>query len=224
MSSPLPPAPPPSGPSTPVPPGPPAPQAKRDGEATRARLIRSALQLFTTVGFRATTTTAIAESAEVAEGTIYRHFTGKEHLLNEVYRQAQGWAGKLASDHDAERGSVPERLQRLGRGLIEGAGRDPALARMFLARAEERYLDEKSRETARAFRERLQHIMASGKSDGQVRAGPAELWAGVWLALVGYAMWRVSAGEWTAEHPQVQLTLEAAWDAIASRGGPPGQT
>src|SRR5262249_38317309 len=163
-------------------------------------------QLFTTVGFRATTTTSIAESAEVAEGTIYRHFSGKEHLLNEVYRQAQGWAGKLATDLDAERGSVPERVQRLGRGWGGGAGREPALARMFLARAEERYRDEKSKETARAFRDRLQHIMASGKSDGQVRAGPAELWAGVWLALIGYAMWRVSAGEWTADHPQVQLT------------------
>jgi len=207
--------------------GPPAPAPpRRDGEATRARLIRSALQLFTTVGFRATTTGAIAEGAEVAEGTIYRHFEGKEHLLNEVYRQAQGWASKLAVDLDAERGStVHDRLMRLGRALIDGSANDPALARMFLARAEERYLDEKSRETARTFRERLQHLMASGKSDGVVRPGPAELWAGVWLALVGYAMWRVSAGEWPADHPQIQLTLDAAWDAIGtSRGAPPERT
>lgn len=209
---------------TPPPGGPPAP--RRDAEATRARLIRSALQLFTTVGFRATTTTAIAEGAEVAEGTIYRHFTGKEHLLNEVYRQAQGWASKLALDHDAERGSsVADRLMRLGRALVEGAATDPALARMFLARAEERYLDEKSRETSKTFRDGLQHLMASGKSDGVVRPGPADLWAGVWLALVGYAMWRVSAGEWPADHPQIQLTLDAAWDAIAtSRGTPPART
>jgi len=214
-----------SSPLTP-PPAPPPPPPKRDSEATRARLIRSALQLFTTAGFRATTTTAIAESAEVAEGTIYRHFTGKEHLLNEVYRQAQGWAAKLALDLDAERGSkVPDRLMRLGRAMIEGSAADPALARMFLARAEERYLDEKSREAARAFREKLEHLMASGKSDGVVRPGPAELWAGVWLALVGYAMWRVSAGEWTADHPQIQLTLDAAWDAIGtSRGVPPVRT
>lgn len=214
-----------SSPLTP-PPSPAPPPPRRDSEATRARLIRAALQLFTTVGFRATTTTAIAESAEVAEGTIYRHFTGKEHLLNEVYRQAQGWAAKLALDLDAERGSkVPDRLLRLGRALVEGSAGDPALARMFLARAEERYLDDKSREAARAFHEKLEHLMASGKSDGVVRPGPAELWAGVWLALVGYAMWRVSAGEWTADHPQIQLTLEAAWDAIGtSRGTPPAHT
>lgn len=200
--------------------GPPPAPLRRDGEATRARLIRAALELFTTVGFRATTTTAIAEAAGVAEGTIYRHFDGKEHLLNEIYRQAQRWAGKLATDLDAERGvTTPDRLMRLGQALVGGAATDAALARMFLARGEERHLDEKSREAAREFREGLQHIMASGKSDGLVRPGPAELWAGVWLALVGYAMWRVSAGEWAADHPQTQLTLEAAWDAIALRPG-----
>ena len=202
------------------PPGPPAPPPKRDGEATRARLLRSALDLFTTAGFRATTTTAIAEGAAVAEGTIYRHFSGKEELFNELYRQAQQWAGKLAKALDAERGiTTPERLRRLGQAMIDGAAQDPAQARMFLTRGDERYQDEKSKEAAREFREMLQHIMASGKSDGLVRPGPAELWAGVWLALVSYAMWRVSAGEWAADHPQTTLTLEAAWDAIAVRPG-----
>ncbi|MBW8772140.1 MAG: TetR/AcrR family transcriptional regulator [Gemmatimonadetes bacterium] len=205
---------------------PPAPP-RRDGDATRARLLRAALELFTTVGFLGTTTTAIAAAAGVAEGTIYRHFSGKQELLNEIYRQAQGWAGKLARDLDAERGaSARDRLMRLAQALVAGAAEDPGLARMFLARGDERFLDEKSREAAREFRTGLEHIMASGKSDGMVRPGPAELWAGVWLALVGYAMWRVSASEWIAEHPQTQLTLEAAWDAIAVRGGaaPPART
>src|SRR5690242_4694060 len=122
------------------PPGPPATPPKRDGEATRARLIRSGLQLFTTVGFRATTTTAIAESAGVAEGTIYRHFSGKEHLLNEVYRMAQQWAGKLVKDLDAERGvATADRLMRLGQALVAGAASDAPLSRMFLARGEERH-------------------------------------------------------------------------------------
>jgi len=211
----------------PTPPGNPPAPPRRDGDATRGRLIRAALELFTTVGFRGTTTTAIATAAGVAEGTIYRHFSGKQELLNEIYRQAQGWAGKLAKDLDAERGaSARDRLMRLGASLVAGAADDPGLARMFLARGDERFLDEKSREAAREFRTGLEHILASGKSDGMVRPGPAELWAGVWLALVGYAMWRVSAAEWAADHPQTQLTLEAAWDAIAVRGGaaPPART
>jgi len=78
-------------------------------------------------------------------------------------------------------------------------------------------LDERSRDAARQFRERLQQIVAAGKSDGAIRSGPAELWAGVWLAIIAYAAERVSAGEWTPEHAQVGLAVDAAWDAIAAR-------
>jgi AcrR family transcriptional regulator len=212
-----------SGPPTPPPGGP----SRRDGEATRARLVRSALDLFTTVGFRATTTTAIAEAAGVAEGTIYRHFTGKEELLNETYRQSQRWGGKILKEAEAEKGlTVQDRLMRVGRTLVEGAAKDRGTARMFLGAREERHLDEKSRETAKEFRDGLQHIVAMGKSDGLVRPGPADLWAAVWLALIGFAMSRVGSGDWAADHPQVQLTLEAAWDAIAlkSGGAPPART
>ena len=212
-----------SGPPTPPPGGP----SRRDGEATRARLVRSALDLFTTVGFRATTTTAIAEAAGVAEGTIYRHFAGKEELLNETYRQSQRWGGKILKEAEGEKGlTVQDRLMKVGRSLVEGAGKDRGTSRMFLGAREERHLDEKSRETAKEFRDGLQHIVAMGKSDGIVRPGPADLWAAVWLALIGFAMSRVGSGDWVADHPQVQLTLEAAWDAIALKAGgtPPART
>src|SRR5689334_9812143 len=70
-------------------PGPaPAQPRRRDARGTRERLARAALELFTTQGYHASTTPQIAAKAGVAEGTIYRHFTSKEHLLNEIYRGA----------------------------------------------------------------------------------------------------------------------------------------
>ena len=82
---------------------------RRDGEATRQRLLRAALELYTTVGFRATTTPSIAARAGVAEGTIYRHFSGKEHLLNEVFRGAQRWGTTIVQETEGAEG-VPGRL------------------------------------------------------------------------------------------------------------------
>ena len=190
----------------------------RSADATRQRLLRAALELYTSVGFRATTTPMIAERAGVAEGTIYRHFGGKEDLLNEAYRGAQRWAAGLIAELQAERvGGTGELLRRLGRRIVEGAERDPAAVRMVLHCREERYLDERSRETAREFRGGLQQIMAAGKSDGMIRPGPAELWASVWLTIVGFAAERVGNREWALDHPQLVLTLDAAWDAIAAR-------
>jgi AcrR family transcriptional regulator len=196
----------------------PTPARRRDGEATRQRLLRAALELYTTTGFQGTTTPAIAKRAAVAEGTIYRHFTSKEHLFNEVYRGAQRWALRLVKEPEGERSTrAPDRLRQLAQQLCATAERDPALIRMLLQPRDERFLDDRSRETAREFREALQQVIAMGKSDGQVRAGPAELWAAIWLTLVSYAADRICTKEWTLEHPQVAQTLEAAWDAIVAR-------
>jgi len=200
----------------------PAQGPRRDGAATRQRLIRAALELFTTNGFLATTTPEIASRAAVAEGTIYRHFSGKEELLVSAYREAQAWGLEQIKAQDVDRSLPPqERLLGLGRRLVSSAQTDPAMIRMLLRRRDERYLDDAGRQAAREFREAIQQIVASGKSAGLVRQGPADLWTAVWLALVAFTAERVSAGEWTPEHPQVALTLGAAWDAISAgqRGG-----
>jgi AcrR family transcriptional regulator len=190
---------------------------KRDGAATRQKLIRAGLELFTTIGFRATTTPEIAARASVAEGTIYRHFSGKEELLNAAYREAQSWGLELLRVEDADKSRAPrDRLLNVARRLVAAAESDPAMIRMLLRRRDEGYLDDDGRATARHFREALQQIVASGKSDGLVRSGPADLWTSVWLALVAFAAERVSAKEWTPDHQQVGLTLEAAWDAISA--------
>lgn len=60
-------------------------------------------------------------------------------------------------------------------------------------------------------------MVAAGKQRGRIRPGSAELWAAVWLALAGFVVERVAAGEWSADHPNVGLALEAAWEAIAYR-------
>src|SRR4029079_2140035 len=122
-------------------------QSRRDGEATRQRLLRAALDLYTTIGFRATTTPAIAARAGVAEGTIYRHFSGKEHLLNEVYRDAQRWGTATVRERETEQGlRAPERLNQIARRLLDAAARDPAMVRMLLRARDEQHLDERSRE------------------------------------------------------------------------------
>jgi AcrR family transcriptional regulator len=189
---------------------------RRDGEATRQRLLRAALELYTTVGFRATTTPAIAARAGVAEGTIYRHFSGKEHLLNEVFRGAQRWGTNVVQEVTEEE-SVAGRLQKIARQLIDTAASDAAQTRMLLRRRDEQHLDEQSRESEREFRSALHTVVAAGGSSGLVRSGPPELWTDVWLALVAFVAERVGAHEWSPDSPPVTMALDAAWDAIAAR-------
>ena len=75
-----------------------SPPAPRATDLTHQRLIRAALELFSTRGYHDTTTAQIAKKAGVAEGTIYRHFASKQQLLNELYRAALRWAAKAVED------------------------------------------------------------------------------------------------------------------------------
>jgi hypothetical protein len=93
---------------------------------------------------------------------------------------------------------------------------------MLLSTAHQPFLDEQSLGLRRQVLDGLVQLVAMGKSDGQIRSGPAELWASVWLAIVGYAAERVASGEWSADSAPMGLALEAAWDAIASRDAAAG--
>jgi hypothetical protein len=126
--------------------------------------------------------------------------------------------GLLKELEEADRGlRAPERLARIARRFFEAAERDPAALRMLLLVREDRNLDEQSREAARHVREALHQLVAGGKSDGLVRAGPADLWASVWLDLVAFAAEKVASREWPADHPHLGLVIDAAWAAIAAR-------
>src|SRR6266545_6173069 len=188
-------------------------------DLTRERLVRAALELFTAQGYHETTTPQIAKQAGVAEGTIYRHFTSKQHCFNELYRTAARWAGQLVKEADALKVGPREKLAELARGLVAGAAHEPAVARLFFIQRHGELLDEESRKTARDFRLGLESLVAQGKADGSVKAGAAEVWAAVWLSVITLVIDRVSSREWPETHAGVPLALDAAWDAIAAASG-----
>jgi len=187
-------------------------------DLTRQRLIRTALELFTTRGYHDTTTAQIAKKAGIAEGTIYRHFASKQQLFNELYRAAQRWATKVVQEtaRDPEAGPARARLTTVAHGLVEGAAHDTGVVKLGLLEPPGAALDDESRKTEREFRLALERIVAEGKAQGSVRAGAVEIWAGVWLATVSHALKKVVAGDWKPGDAGVRLVIEAAWRAIGA--------
>src|SRR2546422_6868109 len=146
-------------------------------DLTRERLVRAALELFTTQGYHETTTPQIAKKAGVAEGTIYRHFTSKQHCFNELYRAAARWASQLVKDVDALKVGPREKLAELARRLVAGAAHEAGVARLFFIQRQKGLLGEERRKTARDFPPRPQSLIAQGKADGSVKAGAPGGWA-----------------------------------------------
>ena len=189
---------------------------------TRQRLIRAALELFTTRGYHDTTTAQIAKKAGVAEGTIYRHFASKQQLLNELYRAAQRWAARVvqepARDPQGGGGTARAQLTAVALGLVEGAAHETAIVKLGLLEpvAGGALLDDESRRTAREFRSALERIVAEGKAQGTVRAGAAQVWAGVWLSVISHALRRIVAEEWKPGDTSVRLVIDAGWRSISA--------
>ena len=197
---------------TPKPPG----RRRRDPAGTRERLVRAALELFTTQGYHTSTTPQIARRAAVAEGTIYRHFDSKEHLLNEIYRAAVRLLMSAVTDTPASL-ACRKRLDRIASAWRDLAGSDPALIKLvFLTRLGD-LLDSKSRDGFAELREEISKVIATGKSAGDVRSGSAEVWTDVWLALIKLALERIANDDWTAQHVGPQQVFDAAWDAIKAK-------
>jgi AcrR family transcriptional regulator len=192
----------------------------KQADLTRQRLVRAALELFTAQGYHPTTTPQIAKKAGIAEGTIYRHFPGKQQLLNELYRGAARWAAQLVREAETpatppvEEAAARDRLARTAELLVDGARREPAVVRLFFFQDLAGVLDDKSREAAREFRGALENLVARGKSEGTIRAGGVDALAAAWLGVVRVALERILTREWGVASAGVRLCTEAAWDAI----------
>jgi AcrR family transcriptional regulator len=64
-------------------------RAERNKRDKRDRLTRAARHLFQTKGFEATTTSEIADLADVAKGTLFFHAKSKEALLVMIFQEEQ---------------------------------------------------------------------------------------------------------------------------------------
>jgi len=187
----------------------------RDPKGTRERLVRAALELFTTEGYHASTTPLIASRAGIAEGTIYRHFESKEQLLNEIYRAAIRMLAATVTE-SATTQTCRARLDRIAFIWRELASANPPLIKLVFSTEMEGLLDSRSKSAFGSMVQDLEMVMASGKSVGQVRAGSARIWADVWLRLVVLVLERTASGEWPRDHPAPQQVLASAWAAICA--------
>jgi AcrR family transcriptional regulator len=131
----------------------------------------------------------VAKAAEVGQGTLYRHFPTREHLLAEVYQQEMdelaGAVPPLLADHPPL-----EALTRWLDRLIEYARVKRGVMTAIEASAwQDLYAGNRSR-----LDEALTRLLDRGKAAGEVRD---EVDAADVILLLG-ALSRIPAGEWDA--------------------------
>ena len=104
-------------------------------EATRTRIVESALRLFQENGYDRTTMRAIAKEAGVSVGNAYYYFNSKEHLVQGFYDRI----AELHTQHSAEVLATEQdfavRLRSVLLGWLDVAGPYHEFGRQFFVKA-----------------------------------------------------------------------------------------
>lgn len=148
----------------------------------RDAVCEAALELFAEKGIEATTTREIAERAGAAEGTLYRHFRGKEDLAQWLYeRCSDELRDRLSAAADAT--SPPRvRLEALVRGIFDFFAERPTSCTYLLATHEGD--DQGGEDSARPPLEPFADVLRDGIEQSAFRALSVPLASGWIVAMV----------------------------------------
>lgn len=73
-------------------------RVRMTGKERRLKILQAARPLFAMNGFKGTSIREIAKAASVSEALLYKHFTGKEEIYNEILNYAGGIGANLTEE------------------------------------------------------------------------------------------------------------------------------
>lgn len=149
-------------------------------EARRKAILFAAREVVASDTFAGLRVAAVARSAGVGTGTVYRYFAGKTELALEVFRHVSGhelaWLEELAQRDEP----VPELIEALVRAFVGRALEAPRLAHALLAEPLPPEVAAERLRYRRAFATLFEGLIARGVASGQLPAQDAALSA-TWL-------------------------------------------
>lgn len=141
-------------------------------EFKRMRILRAAIDVFARDGYFSARMTDVAKAADVADGTLYLYFEGKEHLLLSVFDDAlERFIDQLKREMKLLDDPM-DKLKVMVRLHLESLGRDRALAHVLQieTRHSRRFMQLLSRGKLGEYLSLLNDIVKEGQDMGRFRA------------------------------------------------------
>jgi AcrR family transcriptional regulator len=180
----------------------------KDGKATRAKISRAALALFVEKGVAETTVRDIAATAGIAEGTLYRHFAGKDELAWELFvNNFSKFAGELEHRQGEEK-TFQDKVAVMVQHFCTFFDQDPVLF-SYLLLAQHDYLKRVPQEQPNPV-EVVQQVIRRAMTQGELPSGDAATATAMVLGIVLQAAVFKIYGRITASLTSLSETLTAA--------------
>ena len=168
-------------------------------------ILRAALNLFTEKGIHATTTKDIARRAGVSEGALYRHFSSKQELAEDLYITHLSYFTAQLERSVLAAPTLKQRLDALVDGCFRFFDEDRTLF-TYLILSEHNELGRTSRKI-RHIRHLVRDILADGRKAGEVREGNLELYSamiiGMIIRIAIFRIYGLLSGELRDSAPEV---------------------
>jgi AcrR family transcriptional regulator len=161
------------------------------GTATRERILKTALELFSSRGYDATSIREICAAAGITKPTVYHFFGSKEGLYHSLVHEAlDRFRGELTRVIEVP-GTAEERLKRVSREYFRAAREQADLVRFLLHLGHSPAGFSPPTDLPRFYEDtvvRIMQIVEAGVAAGEIAAGPADLRMLVFMGAVTEAL------------------------------------
>ncbi|MEN2978848.1 TetR/AcrR family transcriptional regulator [Tistrella bauzanensis] len=151
---------------------------------TRERLCIAGFGIVRRAGFAGLSVSAVAEDAEVAVGTVYRHFTSKAELCAELFRRASGHEYQAVADAIRGQGPADRRIAFAVATFAARALAGRALAYALLAEPVDPLVDAERLASRRRYTALYAEAVATGLAEETLSPQPPEIAAAAMVGIV----------------------------------------
>lgn len=193
---------------------------KKDSIDKRRAILTAALELIAANGFHGAPTAMIAAAAGVGTGTIYRYFTDKEVLIEEVFKDVEDQLNETLMDNYPVDQSVRRRLDHYYAGLMRFFIDNPMKFKFLGQYYDSPYGVALRRDKIFAQRDKevrcdtMKNLFEQGIADGVIKDLPIPILFALYIGtLISVARDHI-LGFIVLDKQLIRRTAEASWDAI----------
>jgi len=135
----------------------------------RARVLEAAWDLFESQGYDATTVAQICERSDIAYGTFFNHYSGKQGILHLMADQAISKLEEMLETLAKQNGTIEEHLIELLASPGQDQGSDEQFRRDLLGRIYSIAYSESPEDSDRRYHAAFERYMRESVARGRVR-------------------------------------------------------
>lgn len=186
----------------------------RSKKQTKELISRTALALFVEKGIDGTTIRDIAAAAGIAEGTLYRHYAGKDALAWELFSSKYTAFALELQRIQAGQAALRGKLDAMVRQFCAFFDDDPVLF-SYLLLAQHGQLQKVTPEMANPV-EVVREVLAAGMNRGEIPAGDPDVAAAMVLGIVlEVAVFKIYQRLTQSMTSLADTLVEACWRVVA---------